>query len=297
MASVIGCIFHAAQEGDNLVSIIFGLSSALAWGAADFSGGLASRKIGAYRAVFFGETVGFSVFLPVALGVGEPALDARSWILAGLAGAVGTLGLLLLYHSLATSTMSIAAPVSALMTAILPVVVGSFTEGFPGPLTFLGFGFALTAVWLVSQSRDGVKDVLAHLSSLRLPLLAGVGFGSFFVLMHASAVHSTWWPIVAARAAGLLVIGLAMLVRRNSWSAPRSVWPVIVINGVLDVGANALFILAGRTGRLDISAVLGSLYPGGTVLLAWLVLKERLAPIQWLGIFAALIAIGLLAFS
>lgn len=280
-----------------MLSIVFGLTSALAWGAADFSGGLASRKTGAYRAVLFGETVGFSVFLPVALLVGEPALDGRSLILAALAGALGTLGLLLLYHALATGSMSIAAPVSALMSAVLPVIVGSASEGFPGPVTFLGFGFALTAVWLVSQSRDGVKDVLSHLSALRLPLIAGLGFGSFFVLMHASAGKGIWWPIVVARSAGLLVISMFMLLRRDSWSVPRSVWPVIIINGVLDVAANTFFILAGRSGRLDIAAVLGSLYPGGTVLLAWLVLKERLARIQWLGILSALIAIVLLAFS
>jgi hypothetical protein len=83
--------------------------------------------------------------------------------------------------------MSIAGPVSALMTAVIPVVFGSFSEGFPGPLTFLGFAFALSAVWLISQSKAGVKDILGHLSSLRLPLLAGVGFGGYFVLIHSAA--------------------------------------------------------------------------------------------------------------
>jgi drug/metabolite transporter (DMT)-like permease len=282
---------RTSQIGDDVVSVLFGLSSALAWGAADFAGGLASRKTGAYRAVFFGEAVGFSAFLPVAAGIGGPMPDARSLILAALAGSLGILGLLLLYHSLATGKMSVAAPVSALMAAILPVVVGSFSEGFPGALTFLGFGLALAAVWLVSQSRDGMQDALGHLSSLRLPLLAGIGFGAFFVCMHAAAVRSTWWPIVVARGAGLIVIGIFMLVRRDSWSVPRSIWPVIVINGVLDVTANALYILAGRTGRLDVAAVLGSLYPGATVVLAWLVLRERLSRTQWIGILAALGAI------
>jgi drug/metabolite transporter (DMT)-like permease len=274
-----------------LIWILFGLGSALAWGAADFSGGLASRTTGAYRAVFFGETVGFSVFLPVALLSGEPTLDTRSFILAALAGGLGTLGLVLLYHSLATGTMSIAAPVSALMAAVLPVIVGSFSQGFPGAVTFVGFALALTAVWLVSQSDGGIKDVLTHLSSVRLPLLAGVGFGCFFVFMHASAATSTWGPIVVARAAGLLVMGIVIFSRRDSLSVPRSVWPIVVANGVLDVAANVLFIFAGRAGRLDIAAVLGSLYPGGTVLLAWVILKERLSRTQWIGIAAAFVAI------
>jgi drug/metabolite transporter (DMT)-like permease len=283
----------ACGKADEVISILFGLCSALSWGVADFAGGLASRKTGAYRAVFFGETIGFSVFLPVALLAGEPKPDAYSLTSAALAGGLGTMGLLLLYHSLAIGTMSIAAPVSALMAAVLPVIVGSFSEGFPGLVTLIGFALALTAIWLISQSSHGTKDVLRHLTELRLPLLAGVGFGCFFILMHASATESTWWPIVIARSAGLLVTGLFMLSRGDRWMVPRRVWPILLVNGVLDVGANAFFILAGRAGRLDISAVLGSLYPGGTVLLAWIVLKERLSRTQWFGILAALIAIVL----
>ena len=276
-------------------SILFGLASAFSWGAADFTGGLVSRKTGALWAVLLGETVGLLFLVPIAIGVGEPMPDRASWVQAALAGATGTLGLVLLYHALATGTMSIAGPVSALMTVILPVVFGSFAEGVPSPLTFVGFAFALTAVWLVSQSRDGVKDFLSHLSALRLPLLAGVGFGCYFILIHGAASHSTWWPMVASRAAGWIVIAAFILTRRASWNGAGSIWPLIIINGILDVGGNGFYILAGQAGRLDISAVISSLYPGATVLLAWIVLKERLSPTQWLGIASALVAIGLLA--
>lgn len=279
-----------------MIPVIFGLSSALAWGAADFAGGMASRKTGIYRSVFFGETVGLLLLLAVTLRLGELAPDTQSLILAIMAGAIGTFGLLLLYHALATGTMSVAAPVSALMAAVLPVVVGAVTEGLPGPFTAVGFCFALAAVWLVSQSRDRVKGMLSHVAELRVPVLAGFGFGSFFILMHAATRSSTLWPMAAARAAGLLVTAFFLLVRGESWRVPRGAWPVIAINGSLDVTANALFILAGQTGRLDIAAVLGSLYPGGTVLLAWIVLKERLSRTQWIGIFAALLAILLFTF-
>ena len=276
-------------------SILFGLSSALSWGAADFTGGLVTRKTGALWAVLLGETVGLLLLVPAAVAAGEPVPGITSWVQAALAGALGTLGLLLLYHALATGTMSIAGPVSALMTAVIPVVFGSFSEGFPGPLTFLGFGFALTAVWLVSQSKDGVKNFLPQLSNLRLPLLAGVGFGCYFVLIHSAAINSTWWPMVASRAAGWTVIATFILSRRASLSGTRRIWPLIVINGLLDVGGNGFYILSGHSGRLDISAVISSLYPGATVLLAWLVLKERLSRTQWLGIAAALAGIALLA--
>ncbi len=278
-----------------MIPILLGLASAFSWGAADFTGGLVSRKTGAFRAVLLGETVGLLLLVPATLAVGERMPGLGSMAQAALAGALGTLGLVLLYHAMATGTMSIAAPVSALMTAILPVVVGSFSEGFPGPLTFVGFAFALAAVWLVSQSKDGVKDILSHISSLRLPLLAGVGFGCYFVLIHSAARDSTWWPMVASRAAGWLVIGLFMLSRGEGLAAPRGVWPIIIMNGILDVGGNAFYILAGHIGRLDVSAVISSLYPGATVLLAWIVLKERLSRTQWLGIGAALIGIVLLA--
>ena len=280
-------------------SIVLGLFSAFSWGAADFTGGLVSRKTGAFRAALWGETVGLLLLVPAALASGERVPETSSWLQAGLAGALGTLGLVLLYHAMARGTMSIAAPVSALMTAILPVVAGSLSEGFPGPLAFLGFGFALLAVWLVSQSEDGVKDVLAHLSSLRLPLLAGVGFGCYFILIHSAARHSTWWPMVASRAAGWMLIAIFMISRRESMRLPTgtmSIWPIIVMNGILDAGGNIFYILAGHGGRLDVSAVLGSLYPGATVLLAWLILKERLRRTQWIGIWAALAAILLLAF-
>jgi len=279
-------------------SILLGLSSALSWGAADFTGGLVSRKTGAFRAALWGETVGLLLLVPAALASGEPSPDATSWMQAGLAGALGTLGLVLLYHAMATGTMSIAAPVSALMTAILPVVAGSLSEGSPGSLAFVGFGFALLAVWLISQSEDGVKDILSHLSALRLPLLAGVGFGCYFILIHSAARDSTWWPMVASRAAGWILIAIFMMSRRESMGLPsgtRSIWPIIVMNGILDAGGNFFYILAGHGGRLDVSAVLGSLYPGATVLLAWLILKERLRRTQWIGIWCALVAILLLA--
>lgn len=276
-----------------MISVGFGLLSALIWGAADFTGGIASRKTGAFRVVLFGEFVGMLVLIPVALAVGEAIPDAKSWVQAAVAGTLGTLGLLLLYHSLATGTMSVAGPVSALMAAILPVVVGSFTEGIPSGLTLMGFALALLAVWFVSQNQAGPRNILAHLTDLRLPLLAGVGFGCYFVLIHSAARESTLWPMLVSRGAGLMVVALFILLRRDSYRVPRSAWPIIALNGILDIGGNAFYILAGQSGRMDVSAVLSSLYPGATVVLAWFVLKERLSRTQWFGIGAALVAIVL----
>ena len=276
-----------------MLSISFGLLSALLWGAGDFAGGIASRRTGAFRVVWLAEVVGLLVLIPVALTFEKTVPDALSWMQAALAGALGTLGLVLLYHAMATGSMSIAAPVSALTAGVLPVIIGSLSEGLPTGLVMMGFAFALMAVWLVSQDREGPRNILAHLSDLRLPLFAGIGFGCFFVLIHSASRTSTLWPMVASRGAGLLAIGLFILFRRESFRVSRSALPIIVLNGILDIGGNAFYIMAGQIGRMDISAVLSSLYPAATVILAWFILKERLSATQWFGIAAALVAIVL----
>ncbi len=279
-----------------MLSILFGLGAALGWGAGDFTGGLASRKTGAYRAVFYGEVVGIIFLLIIVKISGESLPNQRVWLLAMLAGALGTVGLILLYHSMTLGLMSIATPVSALLAASLPVLVGIFKEGIPQILTVIGFGFALFAVWMISQGENGITNILAHLSDLKLPLLAGIGFGLYFVFMHeATSTGATIWPMVASRSGGMILITAYMLTTRSPWKVEdSSAWPMIIINGVLDISGNLFFILAGQAGRLDVAAVLSSLFPGATVMLAWIFLKERLTRNQWIGIGSALIAIVLM---
>ena len=279
-----------------MLSILFGLFAALGWGAGDFTGGLASRKTGAYRAVFYGELIGIILLLVVVQFSGESLPDQKVWLLSMLAGVLGTVGLMFLYHSMTLGLMSIAAPVSALLAASLPVLVGIFKDGIPEMLTIFGFGFALFAVWMISQSEGGVTDILAHLSDLKLPLLAGIGFGLYFVFMHeATSTGAVIWPMVASRSGGMILIVTFMLITRAAWKVEdSSVWPMITINGILDISGNLFFILAGQAGRLDVAAVLSSLFPGATVMLAWIFLKERLTRNQWIGIGSALIAIVLM---
>ncbi len=276
-----------------MISILFGLAAAFSWGAGDFTGGLAARKTGAYRAVLYGEVVGLVLIFGVSAILPQPLPVPSIWIYSIAAGSLGTSGLLLLYQAMADGKMSIAAPVSALLAAALPVLVGSLSEGLARPPTILGFMIALAAVWLISSSANGSDGGLSHLSDLRLPLIAGLGFGAYFVFMHAATRQSILWPMVASRGAGMAVMAIFVLLRRDSWSVKREAWPVIGLNGLLDVGGNLFFILAGQAGRLDIASVLSSLYPGATVLLAWILLRERLARPQWLGILFALCAIVL----
>ncbi len=276
-----------------MLSILYGIASALSWGAGDFSGGLASRKLGAYRAVFWGDLLGLLIILPIATVYREPVPALSVFINATIGGMLGSVGLLILYYSLSIGKMSIAAPVSALFAALLPVLVGLFTQGLPTLNQFAGFAFALMAVWLISQGNTTEKFQLKHLSDLRLPILAGIGFGCYFIFIHYASKDSgsIIWTMAVSRAAGTLMLLIVVLAKRDSFSVQRDAWLMVFFNATLDLGGNFFYILASQVGRLDVSAVLSSLFPGSTVLLASIFLKEHISAKQWLGIATALIAI------
>jgi uncharacterized membrane protein len=276
-----------------MLSILFGLSSALAWGAGDFIGGVASRKTAAYRVVLYAEIFGLLLLLAALLFVDAVIPPWPNLLMALFAGGLGSSGLLILYRAMASGQMSVAAPISALLAAVLPVVIGFFTDGFPGAGKLAGFLLAFTAVWMIAQE-TGNKPQLERLSDLSLPLFSGLCFGAYFIILHRAAQDTLLWPMIASRTGGVLALLVYALYKRESWRVERPLWPYLMSNGTLDIGGNAFFILAGQVGRLDIAAVLSSLYPGATVILAALILKENINLIQKLGILAALIAIALM---
>jgi drug/metabolite transporter (DMT)-like permease len=277
-----------------LLSSLFGLLSALTWGAGDFTGGIVSRRAGIYRAAFYGESTGL-IFLVAMLAIVWEPLPARYvWEWSAAAGAIGSVGLLILFRSLAEGQMSVAAPVSALMAAVLPVIVSALTEGLPGPTKYFGFVLALVAIWLISQGDGHQKELHLHLADLKLPLLSGVCFGIYFILMHQGSRTATIWPMMAARTAGSIVLFFFAVANHQLNRPNRHVAPLVLLNAAGDIAGNTFYILSGQVGRLDVAAVLGSLYPGTTILLAGLLLHERLNRSQWLGIVAALGAIVLM---
>jgi drug/metabolite transporter (DMT)-like permease len=278
-----------------LLSVLFGLLSALTWGTGDFAGGIVSRRAGIYRAAFYGEFTGL-IFLAAMLAVvREPIPGWSVWGWSAAAGAIGSVGLVLLFRSLAEGQMSVAAPVSALMAAALPVIASSITEGLPGLVKYLGFGLALVAIWLISQGEGHQKELHLHLADLRMPLLSGVCFGGYFILMHQGSHTATIWPMTAARSAGAIVLFFFAFARHQLNWPNRHVAALVLLNAAGDIAGNTFYILSGQAGRLDVAAVISSLYPGTTVLLAGLFLRERLNRSQWLGIMATLGAIVLMA--
>ncbi|MBI5945238.1 MAG: DMT family transporter [Chloroflexi bacterium] len=271
-------------------SVVYGLISALTWGAGDFSGGMAVKRSNPYGVVIVAHVISLFLLLALALFFGEPVPQFQDWILGGLAGICGGVGLTLLYRALASGQMSIAAPVSALVTASLPVMVGFITDGLVGWLTIIGFALALVAVWLVS----GGVGLRSDLRSLILPVIAGLAFGGFFIFIHYASSESILWPLVAVRIVSISSLLLYSIITRQDWFPKRESLFAILMSSVMDTAGNAFYVLSAQTGRMDVAAVLGSLYPGSTVVLAWFVLKERISRVQMLGIALALIAIVLI---
>jgi drug/metabolite transporter (DMT)-like permease len=280
-----------------LLSIIYGILSAATWGAADFIGGLASKRTSPYRVLFLAEIAGLVPFIALAILLREPIPSTSDMLLGAGSSLIGLTGLLLLYRALAAGQMSIAAPVSALFAALVPVIFGFFTLGVPSSATIIGFGLAFIGVWLISQTdatnwRFPLQGLLSF-ADLRLPLLSGLFFGLYFLVIHRATLNAFFWPLVAARFAGFVAFGLFALFTRQPAMPPREVWGLCLVNGVIDIGGNGFYVLAAQAGRIDVAAVLGSLYPASTVLLAWIVLKEKINWIQTIGVLLALVAIVL----
>ena len=280
-----------------LLAVAYGLASAAVWGAGDFSGGLATKRGNVYVVVLLAQVVGLICLLALALLLEGALPSVRDLLFGALAGLAGVIGILSLYTGLAQGRMGVVAPTTAVLTASIPVIVGISTDGLPSSLVLVGFGLAVTAVWLLSGGgkADGIRR-----DELGLALLAGLGFALFFVFIDQISAGVIFWPLTAARMASVPLLLLFILGRRQ-WQGkqtarlPHSLLPIIALSGILDSGGNYFFALATQSGRLDIAAVLASLYPASTVLLARLILKETLGPRQWLGVGVALIALILIA--
>ncbi len=278
--------------GSGISVILLGLASALSWGTGDFCGGLASKRTSAYSVVMLSQFVSLLLLILIALIIPEGTNTTQAMVIGGFAGVCGAAGLVALYSSLARRPMGVVAPVTAVAAAIIPVIFSILNEGLPAIEVFVGFIIAFIAVWLISQ---GGQEAKIHLSDLRLPIFAGFGFGIFFILIDQVSSNAILWPLVSARSASILVVFIVGMLSRNIELPVPTLLPIIALAGIFDTGGNIFFALATRVGRLDISAILGSLYPAATVVLAWIILNERLVMRQWIGILLALVAVILIA--
>lgn len=278
------------------MAVVLALVGAVTYGVADFWGGLATKRTAAAAVIATGQLAGLLMLVP-ALALLPARLDTGALLWGAAAGVAGGLGLLLFYRSLADGTMSVVAPLTAVSAAAVPVVVGLALGERPSLLAFAGVLLALVAVVLVS-AEDGRlprwRDLVVD-KAVGEALAAGVAFGLFFVLISRPATDTGLWPVAGARVASLAVmVAIAVGARRRLLPA-RPALPLVLASGVADMSANVLFLLASREGLLVITSVLTALYPASTVLLAQLVLHERIARLQIAGLAAAAAAVTLIA--
>ena len=271
-----------------MLAVALGLSSSLCWGLADFFGGLQSRKRAALAVLLVSQGVALALLVPFAFIVGGelPTATATGW--AALAGSAGIVALLCFYRALAIGTMSVVAPISA-TAAVVPVLVGLAEGERPSGLQIAGMAAALAGVILASREPVEEGCPPANRAAIGLALVAASGFGTFFVgLDRASEGADVSWVIVVSRGCSLALLVIAAVAVRPTLPRDAPSLAVLGMIGVLDLGANGLYALATQEGLLSVVSVLGSLYPAVTVVLARIVLAERVARIQEVGVVLAL---------
>ncbi len=210
-----------------------------------------------------------------------------------LAGLSGMVGIGFLFRGFTLGRMGIVSPTSAVLATALPVIFEAFTRGLPRQVQLAGFGVALVGIWLLSRP----ERLSGSPKGLGMALLAGLGFGGFFIGLAQVGENAVFWPLAAGRAASLLVILAFMGLTHRPVSLRHGPLGLFTLAGLLDVGGNLFFLLAIQIGRLDVTAVLGSLYPAVTAAIALWALKERMTRLQALGVGAAVLAIMLITWK
>ena len=275
---------------------LLALTSATLYGAADFLGGVASKRLSTTLVVAISQAVGLVVLLG-AITLLPPAEPTGTDLAYGAAaGLAGTVGVGLLYRALAIGVMGVVAPITAVCAVAIPVLFSVVRGDRPAPLVIAGIGIALVAIVLVSQQPSGAAADLRR--SPRLPpgvphaLASGVAIGVFFVALSQARPEAGLWPLVGARAAAVpICVAAGLLGGASLRGVARRTAVIASAAGVTDMSANVLYLLASQLGSLPVAVTLSSLYPASTVVLARIVLGERLHRMQMVGMACALVAV------
>jgi drug/metabolite transporter (DMT)-like permease len=284
------------------VAVLLGLGSAITYGTADFIGGLVTRRNPVARVVLISKLAGLLLYLaafPLLIGAELTALVWGWGLAAGLAGSVG-IGFL--YRGLARGRMSVVAPITAVVSAVMPVAFGLAIGERPTPVQLVGVAVAILAVALVSAAPDpaAAEDPRVTLrerlnrSGVPDALASGVGIGAFLILITRAGDDSGSWPLVAARVGEIAVMAAIVALSRTGISPDPGTGKAVVTAGALDAAANLLYLIGTRLGLISVVAVLTSLYPAATVLLARVFLRDRLSRGQLVGLGLALAGVIML---
>jgi drug/metabolite transporter (DMT)-like permease len=272
-----------------LLSATYALGAVGTWGISDFVGGYTARRFHSFFLAALGHLSGTALVASLALAKHEPfpPLSHMGWACA--AGASGGFSLALFYRALSQGNMGLAAPVSAVLGAALPVAFGMVTEGLPGIVPIAGFILAFIGIWLISRPEDGSRP-----KGLALAIAAGFGFALFFIFIKQAGSGAALWIAAGSRAASLVVTGTITLVGRKFRPSYPLGFALGLLAGCMDVTGTVLFVRASQTGRLDTAVILTSLYPAITVLLARVFLKEHFTLWKAVGMVAALSAVPMI---
>ncbi len=283
-------------DANLVVSILLALAASLSWGVSDFLGGLLARRLAVAPVLLTSQAVGFGLLVVLATLRGSPHLDARAIGFAIAASAAGLVGIAALYRGMAVGVVSIVAPISA-TGAVFPVLFGVLRGERATVLQGLGIALALFGIVLASRAADDKHPAHgpAVARGVGLAVLAAAGFGGFFIFLHEASTADVLWVAVVQRLTGVGIVATVALLLRKSISIAKQRLPGVITVGVLDTTANVLYATASTTGLVSVAAVLASLFPVVTVVLARVVLDERLTATQTLGVVCALAGVALIA--
>ena len=277
------------------MGILLASFSALMYGAGDFYGGLSVRKSPLIAVLAISQITGLMLAVAAAFILGQPFPPLQDLLWGVVGGVAGAAGLGALYTAIATTPVAIASPVAAVVGAVIPVLLGVASGERPAVLAWVGIGLALPAIVLLTAGRTAAGGRGLARKAALLGGAAGLGFGFFFFAVAHTSHASGLWPLISARVATISLVGLYALAARKTLKPARGGLLTIVVSGILDMGANIAFLLASRVGMLTIAAVVTSLYPGPTVVLALIVYRESLTVPRAAGIVLALAGVALIS--
>ncbi len=276
----------------HILGVLFALASAAAWGTGDFSGGVAAKSRDQFQVLFLMTIPGVISLALLAWAVGEPVPPAGDILWASAAGLCGAFGIASLYRGLSLGNAAVIAPTAAVIGAGLPVIFSSLVIGLPEAQKLAGFFLAILGIWLVTRHGEGHTHRSRH--GFAHALIAGICFGGYFILIGQVEQGLILSPLVFSKTASLVLAVIIIMLRKDSLPSLKAS-PVAVLAGLFDAGGNAFYMLARQYTRLDVAAVLASMYPAVTVILASLMLRQTVNTSQWRGVILCLIAIGLIS--
>jgi drug/metabolite transporter (DMT)-like permease len=274
-----------------MAAIALALGASLTWGLADFFGPLKGRSLGALRVLFYVQLSGLAT-IAIVVAVRGKGPGGSEVLLAIPAAISGTLGLYAYYRGMRVGAMSIVAPIAGI-SAVVPVIVGILSGDRPSIWQLAGMACALVGVFLASLELGRGSSKIA--AGVGLALLAALGFGGYFPPMHAAGNTDFWWAALIFKATAVSVILPAIAIRRPTLTVEGRQLPPLVLIGIGDMLGNLLFAAASTTGLVSVTSVLASLYPIVTVVLARVVLEERVARSQEGGIALTLVGVALIS--